>query len=125
MPDATVTIRSDLTETLQERAQQGDRSLDDLVNEAVEQYLQEQQRRKIDREILAYHRLHPDLWRTMANQWLAVHNGEVVDQDSDRQALYRRIRAKYGRTSVLIRQVKWDAEEEFWLKTPSTGRTDA
>lgn len=122
MPDATVTIRSDLTETLQENAQQSERTLNDLVNEAVEHYVQEQQRRKIDKEILAYHRLHPDLWRAMANQWLAIHNGEVVDQDSDRQALYHRIRVRYGRTSVLIRQVKRHAEEDLWLRTPSTGR---
>ncbi len=117
-----VTLRPDLSDTLQVRAQQQDTTVDNLVNEAVERYLREEQRHKIDREIASYETLHPQLWRTMPGQWVAVHNGKVVDQDEDRAALYRRIRATYGRTAVLIRQVKADVVEEIWMRTPSTGR---
>jgi len=118
----TITLRSDLSEPLQASAQQQDTTVDNLVNEAVERYLREEQRHKIDQEIAAYERLHPQLWRTLPGQWVAVDNGKVVDQDQDRAALYRRIRAAYGRTAVLIRQVKADVVEEIWVRTPSTGR---
>lgn len=122
MSATSVTLRPDLSDTLQISAQQQDTTVDNLVNEAVERYLREEQRHKIDQEISAYERLHPQLWRTLPGLWVAVHNGKVVDQDEDRATLYRRVRAVYGRTAVLIRQVKADVVEEIWVRTPSTGR---
>jgi hypothetical protein len=40
-------------------------------------------------------------WR-YRGQFVAVHNGEVVDQDSDKRALYLRVRANFGHRAVLI-----------------------
>jgi len=33
---------------------------------------------------------------------VAVHDRSLIDFDADEQALYRRVRAKYGNTAVLI-----------------------
>ena len=118
----TIVLRPDLQETLEERAKQAAKSVNDLVNEAVEQYLRAQQRQKLDREIAAYERLHPELRQSHLGQWVAMHQQQLVDADADQAALYRRVRARYGRTSVLIRQVTEQAVEEVWLRTPSTGR---
>lgn len=118
----TVTLSSELSKSLQESDHQHEKTLDELVNEAVEYYLLDQQRQKIDQEIVAYQRMHPELWRSLPGQWVAVHNGNLIDQDEDRVALYQRVRAEYGRTSVLIRQVKPEATEEIWMRTPSTGK---
>jgi hypothetical protein len=85
-------------------------------------YLYTQQRQIIDREIEAYNQMHPALWRTIPNQWVAIHNEEVVDQDPDRIALYGRVRAKYRQTPVLLRQVKEDANPEIQVRTPGRGR---
>lgn len=125
MSATIVTLRPDLSDTLQVSAQQQDTTVDNLVNEAVERYLREEQRQKIDREIASYETLHPQLWRTMPGQWVAVHDGKVVDQDGDRAALYRRVRAAYGRTVVLIRQVKTVVADEIWVRTPNKGRVKA
>jgi hypothetical protein len=118
----TIQLRTDLSEKLQETAYQSQKSVSDLVNEAVEQYLHTQQRQIIDREIDAYSRMHDSLWRTIPTQWVAVHEGEVVDKDEDRVALYVRIRSKYGQTPVLIRQVKEDPNPEIQMRTPSRGK---
>jgi hypothetical protein len=93
-----------------------------MVNEAVEHYLRERQRAKLDQEILAYEALHTELWQKHLGQWVAVHEQKLVDYDSDRAALYRRVRAKYGQISVLLRQVTEQPVEEVWLRTPSTGK---
>ena len=122
MSSTIVTLRPDLSDTLQVSAQQQDTTVDNLVNEAVERYVREEQRHKIDREIVAFEQLHPQLWRTMPGQWVAVNNGKVVDQDQDRATLYQRIRATFGRTAVLIRQVKTVVADEIWIRTPNTGR---
>ncbi|MBX2998390.1 MAG: hypothetical protein KF893_07745 [Caldilineaceae bacterium] len=118
----TIQLRADLNEKLQETAYQNQKSISDLVNEAVEQYLHTQQRQIIDREIEAYNRVHASLWHTIPNHWVAVHEGEIVDKDLDRVALYTRVRAKYGQTPVLIRQVKADPNPEIQIRTPSRGK---
>jgi hypothetical protein len=118
----SIVLRPNLRKTLEEQAQQAAKTVNELVNEAVEQYLLAQQRPKLDREIAAYERLHPELRQTHLGQWVAIHQQQLVDADTDQAALYRRIRAKYGRTSVLIRQVTEQAIEEVWLRTPSTGK---
>jgi predicted transcriptional regulator len=117
-----IQLRPDLSERLQKNAYQSQKSVSELVNEAVEQYLHTQQRQIIDREIEAYIQLHPTLWRTIPNHWVAIHNGEVVDQDSDRISLNGRVRAKYGQTPVLIRQVQKDVNPEILVRTPSRGK---
>lgn len=122
MLSETVVLRPDLHQTLTQRAAQEERSVDELVNEAIDYYLQQRQREKLDREIAAYTEMHPELWRTRPGAWVAIHDGQLVDFDDDQAALYRRVREKYGRTAVLIRQVREGAVEELWIRTPSTGR---
>lgn len=117
-----IEIRPDLSKQLEENAYQSNKSISDIVNEAVEQYLITQQRQVIDREIEAYTQMHASLWRTFPDQWVAIHDGKLVDQDSDRVALYRRIRARYGQTPVLVRQVQEEANPEIYIRTPSRGR---
>lgn len=122
MLSKTIVLRPDIRQTLAARAEQEARSVDDLANEAIDDYLRTRQQEKLDREIVAYTQMHPELWRTLPGHWVAFHNGEMVDTDPDQAALYRRVREKYGRTAVLIRQVRQEANEDLWMRTPSTGR---
>lgn len=125
MLSETVVLRPDVRQTLAARAEQEEKSVDDLVNEAIDFYLRTRQREKLDLEIAAYTAMHPELWRARPGQWVAFHNQELVDSDTEQSALYRRVREKYGRTAVLIRQVRQEATEELWMRTPSTGRIAA
>lgn len=118
-----IVLEPTLRSRLEQDAAQDIRSVNDLVNEAVAQYLRDRQQAKIDREIAAYEDMHAQLVRDHLGEWVAVHDQQLVDHDSDRIALYRRIRARYGRTAVLIRQVTAEQVEEVWLRTPATGRT--
>jgi len=120
-----ITLREDLRETLQKKAEQEARSVNEIVNEAVEHYLLERQRAKLDTEVSAYEAMHVELKQKYLGQWVALHDQRLVDHDSDGLALYWRIRARYGRTSVLIRQVTEQPVEEAWIRTPSTGRRAA
>lgn len=119
---STVALRDDLRETLEKSAEQESRSVDDIVNEAVGLYLRERQRAKLDKEISAYEAMHPELQQKYLGQWIAVHDQKLVDHDPNGVALYQRIRAKYGKTSVLIRQVARQPIEEAQIRTPSTGK---
>ena len=117
-----IALREDLGIQLMEDAEQSETSVDQLLNQAVEEFLLNKQRAKIDGEVAAFVRLHPELWRTKPGQWVAIHNSHLVDADSNRVALYRRVRERYGRVPVLIREVTAEAEQDIWLRTPSTGK---
>lgn len=117
-----VVLREDLELRLLHDAESSDTSIGQLLNEAVEEFLLNRQRAKIDDEIAAFVRLHPELWRTKPGQWVAIHNSKLVDADPDRVALYRRVRKNYGQTPVLVREVTANPEEDIWLRTPSTGK---
>lgn len=118
----TLILRADLRETLERDAEQEARSISDIVNEAVERYVRERQRTKLDKEIAAFEAIHVELRQKHLGQWVAIHNQRLVDHDLDRLALYQRTRAKYGHTSVLLREVTEQPQEEVWFHTSSTGR---
>ena len=118
----SIALRPDLRESLERDAATESRSVEDLVNEAVARYLRDRQREKIRRETAAYERLHPQLRRDHPDRWVAIDGGQLVDVDSDLSVLYARIRAKYGRASVLIRQVREHPVEDIRVRTPTTDR---
>jgi hypothetical protein len=117
-----IVLDAALEELLSDDAQREDRSLNDLVNEAVEYYIRQRQQKKIDVEIVAFESMHRDLWQNYPKEWVAIHHQELVDHDSDQVALYRRVRQRFGRIPVLIRQVQESPTVEIWMRTPSTGR---
>lgn len=121
MPQETIMLRDDLRLSLVETIQ-GEASLNDLVNAAVESYLEARQNEKLDREIAAFIRLQPTLRRMLPDVWVAVHDEQVVDHDADRRLLYRRIRAAYGAMPVLLRRVDDVTGEDIWFRTTSTGK---
>ena len=118
----SIMLRPDLLESLEQSAKQKAQSVNELVNKAVERYLSEEQAAKLDQEIAAYEAMHADLKQKYFRRWVAVHEQKLVDYDSDRAALYRRVRAKYGKITVLIRQVSDQPNEDLWIRTPSTGK---
>ncbi|MDM8518930.1 DUF5678 domain-containing protein [Anaerolineales bacterium HSG6] len=118
----TITLRADLEERLVENAQHEAKTINDLVNEAVEQYLRHQQQIKLDQEISAYKTMYATLKQEYLGKWVAIHHQKLVDHDADGATLYQRIRKKYGRISVLLRQVGEQPIEEVWVRTPTTGR---
>jgi hypothetical protein len=53
-----------------------------------------------------------------AGRYAAVRDGRVVDDDPDQRALYLRVRAKYGRTPVLIVRGDWDRPPVYTIHSP-------
>ncbi len=115
-----IVLKPEWNEWLEESARQEARTPSDLVNEALEYYYHSRQREKLNQEIAAYEAMHAKLWQSMPGEWVAIHQQKLVDQDRDRLALYRRIRAKYGRISVLLRQVHEQPTEEIWWRSVRT-----
>ena len=81
------------------------RSVQEIVNEALKIYLQAQDSEVIDREQKAFERMHGELLASHRGQWVAIHNGKLVDSAEDISTLNARVRKIYGRKPILMTPV--------------------
>ena len=57
---------------------------------------------KFRREQQAFHRLLPELLRTHRDQYVAIHEGQVVDFGEDKPEVARRAYARFGYIPILV-----------------------
>ena len=119
-----ILLPPDLQTTVKEIAAQEAKSVDEVLHEVFRSYQRQRNREKLKKEIAAYEAMHPALKEKHLGEWVAVHEGQLVDHDSDRAALYARVRRAYGNLSVLIREVTEEPSRDLWLRTPSTGKIE-
>ena len=86
-----------------------------LLDQAVCDYLDRLAEQKIIAESKAFKAMHADLLQQYKGEYVAVHNGKVVDHDADIHTLNHRIRTRYGHRAVLLQQVA----EQHALTFPS------
>ena len=124
MQDTGLTIRlpSGLAEPLRREAARQGTEVETLVGRLVARYLRRAEPDKLSSEIEAFRTMHDDLLARYRGRYVAVHDGRVVDHDANRRALYLRIRARFGETPVLIRQVTDQAEREWVVLSPRLER---
>lgn len=84
--------------------------LHDVVERALQQYLFRQRQEKIARERRWYEAHHQEVVQQYRGQYVAIHNGQIVDTDQDGRTLSKRIRQHYGRTAIALIQVADTAE---------------
>ncbi len=106
----TVVVDPELYERAEKASLEHQLSVDELLTKALRRYLWELDRRKISEESKIYRQRHPELKARYLGEYIAMRNGQVVDHDKDFQALYRRIRQRFGYTPVMITQVGETAE---------------
>ena len=99
--------------------------LDSLVVEGEEAVIQQtidQDNAPTDelvvRERQAYIALHPTLLKNYPNQYVAIHNGQLVDHDPNGLVLSLRIRQQFPDQFVWIAPVKAQAIEEWVTRSP-------
>jgi hypothetical protein len=109
---------------MEEAALEHKASIDEIITEAVRHYLWELDRRKISEESKIYRQRYAELKAQYLGQYIAMHNGQVVDHDADFLALRQRVHQRFGRTPVMITLVEDVAERTlvrhgFRLETAS------
>ncbi|MFQ5594388.1 MAG: DUF5678 domain-containing protein [Anaerolineae bacterium] len=106
----TVVVEPELYKRVEEAASEYEAGIDEILTEAVRRYLWELERRKISEESELYRQQHAELKDRYLGQYIAIYNGQVVDHDTDFQALRRRIRQRFRRTPVMMTKVEDVAE---------------
>lgn len=84
--------------------------INDTVNDAVRTLLDELSDQKLAQERQTFERLHPQLKQTYLGQFVAIHQGRLVDADPDQRTLYIRVHRRYPHTIIAIFPVRESSE---------------
>ena len=80
---------------------------------------------KWEREYRAFMRLRESLLKAHKNQYVAVHEGKVVDSGDDEITLGLRVYAKFGYVAIYVGRVSDDPQPVVRIPTPRPKRTDS
>lgn len=106
MTTLTLTIDTELYHQIKAAALSQETDVEKLFQEAIQHYMWELDRRKITAETKRYRQQYADLKAAYLGQYIAMHNGHVVDHDGDFASLYKRVKDRFGQLPVMIRRVE-------------------
>jgi len=105
-----------LTQRVEQWAHEMQQPVEQVLEQAVSAYLDGLEREAIVVETDRFWRLREELIAAYPNEYVALHDGEVVDHDLDVTELERRIRIHFGALPVLIAPVQSPPPRELnWL----------
>lgn len=107
-----------LLTALEQIAEREQISVEEAARIAVYRYVREIDRAKIHAETEAFWAMYPQLLERYPGQYVAVHEGKVVDSGPDLGTLYQRVRECYGDTAVLLTQVTSEPVRELVFRSP-------
>jgi predicted DNA-binding protein len=118
----TINIQPTFQTKLEQLAQSMGKSAEEIVNEAIQEHLERLDKQKLEAEIKAFERMHPDLKVNYLGQFVAIYEGEIVDSSVDFESLFLRVQTRFGDLPVLIRQVNEVSDEEWYFRSPRWAR---
>lgn len=110
MVQVTLTLSDPVYQEAERVARQTNRPIESVLAETLEQALAsfsvDERRPQMLREVAAFEAMQEALWERYPSQYVALHQGEVVDHDDDRTTLVKRVHADRSPDEVvLIRKV--------------------
>lgn len=105
-----IMIEPKLYKRVEEAASDQKVNVDEILNEAIRYYLWELDRHKISEESKLYRQRHTELKANYLGQYIAMHDGQVVDHDPDFHTLRQRVRQQLPGVPVMITLVEDIAE---------------
>jgi len=118
MKTATLSVAEGMAASLGQVADNLGVTVDALADKAIRRYLRQEAEKKVQREEQHFRAQHAQLLEQYSGQFIAMHDGCVVDSDADELALYLRIRQKFPMIGILIKQVTPALEEVWVMRSP-------
>jgi hypothetical protein len=97
-----IVLGEPLASQIRETAQAHGIPVENLIEAALRQFRFQSQQAKLNAEAEWWDGVPSAKKQTYAGGYVAVHHREVVDHDSDEEALRRRVRVRFGKVAVLI-----------------------
>lgn len=121
----TIVLQPDVAEQIAYLATEKASAVDDLVDQALRAYLRQYQQEKIHAETDAFQAQKTALLTHYAGEYIAMHQGNVIDHDPDLRTLHLRVFAQVRHTPVLLKQVTSEGERELVFRSPRFERGSA
>lgn len=118
----TITLDPELVQQIESLGGKGAKDTQAFVEQAVRVYLLQAQREKIRAETTAFTAQYEQLRAAYLGQYVAIHQGEVIDHDADLRTLHLRVFERLGHTPVLLKQVTDRPEQELVFRSPRLER---
>jgi hypothetical protein len=115
-------LNSKLLRQVEELAAEYSMDVNEFLAIAVRSYLRQVEQEAMQANITAFKSQHSQLQRVYWNEYVAYHQGELVDHDKDFQALHKRVRQSFGRQPVLLRLVTGEPERTWTYRSPHIDR---
>ena len=107
-----------LIERLEQVAAQRSVTVNQFLEEAISSYLRQIEQQEMAKNIQAFNTRQAEINQAYADAYVAFYAGELVDHDCDYLALHHRIRERFGRRPVLIRQSGTESERSWTFRSP-------
>ena len=107
-----------LLTALEHVAERDQITVEEAAHIAVYRYIRDIERAKIHTETEALWAMYPQLLEQYTGQYVAVHEGKVVDSGTDLETLYQRVHERYGDTPVLLAKVTPKPVRELVFRSP-------
>lgn len=111
-----------LYKRVEQIAQWKHQQTDVLARQAIEDYLDRLEWTKLQAELQAFEAQREQLLTTYRDQYVAIHEGRVIDHDTDLRALHSRVYRAVEDVPVLIKLVSDMPEREFRIGSPRLER---
>lgn len=107
-----------LVDRLNQLARQHGGGVEQVLEDAVRDYLDRFEKESIHRETEHFWAVHTELLEQYSGEFVALNSGQVVDHDQDVTVLEKRVRQRFGWLPVLIAPVNPEPRRElFWRGT--------
>lgn len=97
-----LTVSDELAREIRDQANERGMQVEDLLKKAIRRERTLAERKKIEREQIWWLDQPLAERAKFSGQFVAVHEQALVDSDANNDALTRRVRARFGKTPVLI-----------------------
>ncbi len=113
----TVTLKPDIAEQVSQMAAATHTEAEALVDQALRTYLVQLRHEKIRAEAEAFEQQRSTWLTHYRGEYVAVHQGRVIDHDPNLRSLHLRVFAQLGRTPVLLKRAGDEPERELIFRS--------
>ncbi len=118
----TLTIPEQIYRRVEQVALTSQQPMADLINEVLAEAFPavhvNPKRYIMEQEQEAFRNMLPELLKNYESQYVAVHNGQVVDHDKNKLDLAARIYQSLPNEVVLIKQVSSKPDQVIYMRSP-------
>lgn len=118
----TIVLGADLIERVRKAAEWQGITLEKAIEEAVLNYVGHHGFEKVKHERAAFEAMKPALLKKYRGQYVAVHNGEVVESAPDLRTLRSKVFARFGYTPMLHKLVSDAPDRVVVVRSPRVER---